>query len=488
MDRRNLLKAAGLAAVTAGRVNATPSDAVGPAAPTPDSAQADYTVRIGAGLVELAPDRIVSTTLYNGEFPGPLLRFTEGRRVVVDIINDTDTPEQLHWHGQFLPGEVDGAAEEGTPFIAPHGRRREVFVPGPAGLRFYHTHVRAGRDLARGLYTGQVGPVFIEPRRDPGSYDREVFLTLKEFEPYLTHSDTDTPFMVPEGMSNDLVIAAAKADPQAGSMPRGYELAYRSCAINGKMLGHGEPLRVRRGERVLLHIVNASATEVRGLALPGHSFEVVALDGNPVPRRSQVPVLWLGTAERISALVTMNHPGVWVLGDVDDPSRQTGMGLVVEYAGMAGAPVWQKPPQFRWDYRLFADPARRPAVPDATIDLLFTTRMSAAGGFNLWSVNGVPYDWRTMPVTQRLDLGRRYRLRLRNASDDLHPFHLHRHTVELVSIEGHACAGVHKDVVMIAPFQTVEVDFTADQPGRTLFHCHMQSHMDFGFMGVFQSV
>ena len=55
---------------------------------------ADYTIRIGAGLVELADDRILSTTTYNGKFPGPLLRLKEGRPVTVDIYNDTDTPEK----------------------------------------------------------------------------------------------------------------------------------------------------------------------------------------------------------------------------------------------------------------------------------------------------------------------------------------------------------------------------------------------------------
>ncbi len=49
------------------------------------------------------------------------------------------------------------------------------------------------------------------------------------------------------------------------------------------MLGEGEPIRVREGERVLFHVLNASATETRSLALPGHVFRVVALDGNPVP-------------------------------------------------------------------------------------------------------------------------------------------------------------------------------------------------------------
>ena len=78
----------------------------------------DYTIRIGTGLVELSPNHIVATTLYNNQFPGPLLRLREGRPVTVEIHNDTDTPEQLHWHGQLVPADVDGAAEEGTPFIA----------------------------------------------------------------------------------------------------------------------------------------------------------------------------------------------------------------------------------------------------------------------------------------------------------------------------------------------------------------------------------
>ena len=64
---------------------------------------ADYTIRIGMGLVELAPDHIVSTTLYNGQFPGPLIRFKEGQRTLVDIYNDTDVPELVHWRGQMIP-------------------------------------------------------------------------------------------------------------------------------------------------------------------------------------------------------------------------------------------------------------------------------------------------------------------------------------------------------------------------------------------------
>src|ERR1700687_4400449 len=197
MARRELLQRGGMVDVSA----ALPVFAQAQPADSPQGAAqgaADHTIRIGNGLVELAPDRIISTTTYNGQFPGPLLRFKEGRQVVVDIHNDTDTPEQLHWHGQTIPVDVDGASEEGTPFIPAHGMRRISFTPGPAGLRFYHTHLMPGADLSGGQYGGQVGTVYIEPKHEPGRYDREVFLMLKEFQPALSRGgDMAMDFLAP---------------------------------------------------------------------------------------------------------------------------------------------------------------------------------------------------------------------------------------------------------------------------------------------------
>ncbi len=226
--------------------------------------------------MELAPNRIISTTTYNGQFPGPLLRFKEGQQVTVDIHNQTDTPEQLHWHGQFVSTDVDGAAEEGTPFIPPHGSRRIAFVPKPSGYRFYHTHVRAGANLNAGQYTGLVGPVYIEPKSHPGNYDREVFLTLKELEPtYSRGGDMDMNFLSPggdgQGSLKDSGESAMNASLAQG-MPHGFEVGYGSFTINGRMLGSGEPIRVKLGERILFHVLNGSATEIRSLALPGHTF------------------------------------------------------------------------------------------------------------------------------------------------------------------------------------------------------------------------
>jgi FtsP/CotA-like multicopper oxidase with cupredoxin domain len=492
-SRREFLKLAGVvagAALGPGIGFGEPEPLVGGEYQTAES-KADYTLRIAANPIEIARKRIVSGTTYNGRFPGPLLRFKEGQPVVVDVFNDTDTPEQLHWHGQFLPTDVDGAAEEGTPFIPAHGTRRVTFTPRPAGFRFYHTHNRAGADLHAGPYSGQVGPVYIEPRREPGKYDKEFFLVLKEFEPSFSQGgDMAQDFLAPPTKVKELETAGESAmkTSLAKGMPHGYEVAYRHFTINGHMLGHGDPVRVKQGERVLFHILNGSATEIRSLALPGHSFKVLALDGNPVPTPAEVPVLWLGTAERISAVVEMDHPGVWVLGDLADDDRGHGMGIVVEYAGHKGKPVWTPPKPFHWNYARFATPNGTAPQPDEAIDMTFTKQNAADHGFNLWAVNDKVFSGEVMAAAYHLREGKRYRLRMRNASDDIHPIHLHRHSFELTKIAGKPLAGVMKDVVMVGGYQEVEIDFTADNPGLTLFHCHQQLHMDFGFMTLFDYV
>jgi FtsP/CotA-like multicopper oxidase with cupredoxin domain len=503
MDRRKFIRSAGLVLPGAAVIPARTLGLLGAAnaREEPDGAgrvlpdePADYTIRIGTGLVEVGPQHIVSTTTYNGQFPGPLLRFREGQRTIVDIYNDTDRPEQLHWHGQFIPVDVDGSAEEGTPYIPPHGMRREAFLPRPSGLRFYHTHTMAGGDLNAGQYSGQVGAVYIEPATKrggddrSGGYDREEFLVLKEFEPYFMRGgDMASDFLAGE-MLHELMALGGKADEAAPTKVKGYEVGYKVFTINGKQLGHGHPIRVKYGERVLFHIVNGSGSEIRSLALPGHVFKVIEMDGFPVPHPVEVPVLWIGTAERISAIVEMKNPGIWVLGDLADDDRGNGMGTVVQYAGHKGKPVWIKPKPFTWDYTRFGDSHRIVPPPDEVIDMLFTKNNGADNGFNRWTINGVAFDMMNMKPLFQLKEGKRYRLRMRNASDDIHPMHLHRHSFEITKIGGKQTAGIIKDVAMLGGFQEMEVDFVADNPGLTLFHCHMQLHMDFGFMALFDYV
>jgi FtsP/CotA-like multicopper oxidase with cupredoxin domain len=470
VKRRDFVKMAGLGAIGAG-VTAFQQPA----------GAADITLTIAPVTVDLAPDRVISTVGYNGTAPGPILRMKEGVPVTVEVINNTDVPEQVHWHGLLIPAEVDGADEEGTPPVPPHGRRRYRFTPTPAGTRWYHTHTMAMTDLHRGSFTGQFGFLVVEPSQrgaDPGQYDQEVFLALRDWEPYFTSMFMDT---------DDLYQRTPTPEKPAvlDTRPNGLEVGAAVYSINDKALGHGEPIRVKPGQRVLMHLLNASAIENRAIALPGHQFHVLALDGNPVPTPTAVDQIFLGPGERVDAFVEMNAPGVWILGAPEDDIRNGGLGIVIEYANQRRQPEWIKSGKGAWDYTVFG------RTPDAssngnglpTIDMAFEKVPRGAAPFNSFLVNGKMYPHEREFVLKE---GTRYRVIFRNRTDDAHPLHLHRHLFELKEMYGKPTAGVMKDTVVVPSYGRATVELLANQPGLSLFHCHIQHHMDFGFKALFR--
>lgn len=474
MNRRDLLKLGSLALANSGTTGFARSVQGIPAAPI--ESKADYTLRISPITVELDRSHIVSTTGYNGTAPGPVLRMKEGRPVSVDVINDTDTPEFVHWHGMLIPSELDGTEEEGSPAVPAHGRRRFQLTPGPAGSRWYHSHAMAMDDLHKGSYTGQFGFVFVEGSSDPGRYDQELFLALRDWEPFFSDTMEDTDDDTHNG---PLLEKPATMNTD----PNGLEVNSMTYSINEKALGSGDPIRVREGQRVLIHLLNASAIENRRVALAGHKMQVIALDGNPVPHPQTVDSVFLGTGERADVIVEMNRPGVWILGATEKMVRESGLGAIVEYAGQRHQPQWIDPPKTLWDYSIFGNTASTAPAPQQTLEMIFEKIPRGMGKFNAWLVNGKPYPHENEFVLQK---GTRYRLVMRNRTDDAHPMHLHRHLWELVEINGKKTAGVIKDTVVVPYFGRAVVDFTADQPGLSLFHCHIQQHMDYGFKALFR--
>jgi FtsP/CotA-like multicopper oxidase with cupredoxin domain len=452
MNRREFLKVSGSAPILAGGGFRLLEAA---------EAKADVTLRIAPVTLDLGRGKTIQTVGYNGSAPGPLLRFREGKAVTIDVFNDTDVEETVHWHGQHIPPLVDGSVEEGTPAIPPHGHGRYKFTPRPAGTRWFHTHSMAHADLTRAGFSGQYGIAIVEPAQHPGAYDQEVCLTAHHWEPSLANM---------------------------GPVDNGWEIMYRSASFhghaNGKALGVGEPVRVRAGQRVLFRLLNASATDEVRLALPGHRFNVIAMDGNPVPRPQMVDTLYLDIGERVDALVEMNNPGVWLFGSAKEDERAMGMGVVVEYAGKNGEPQWQQLPAVRgpWDYTQFGN-GQAPAKPDHTFTMKIQKIPGNRKDFNHWTINGKSY-----PDIERLRIekGKRYRIFFDNDSGDIHPLHLHRHTFEITEMDRKPMAGLMKDVISVNRRSSAAIDFVANDPGLTLFHCHMQLHMDFGFMQLLE--
>jgi len=430
-----------------------------------DLAAPDYKIDIAPVILDLSPRHRLKTTAYNGQVPGALLRFKENQPVCIEVTNHTDRPEVVHWHGLFTAPDADGAIEEGTPPIAAGSSVRYTFTPRPAGFRWYHTHAMAMDDLTRGQYSGQHGFLMIEPRNDPARYDQEFFIALHDWAGYFLANED-------------------------GAMNPSYAVA----TINGKVMGFGEPLRVKQGQRVLLHVLNSSPTEVHWIALAGHSLRVVGLDGNAVPTACTLPMLRLAPAERVSAVVEMNNPGVWVLGEVRKHVQALGMAVAVEYENKTGPVRWEQPSDLIWNYEQFAAAPQTSlsSEPSILVPLLFESRFRGHGAMEAWTINGDSYpNAKVAPLVQ----GKRYRLQFINKSMDDHPLHLHRHSFELRTLgmplsqpqraAPQDIRGIVKDVVLIDAQTRAEVEFTADNPGASLFHCHQQNHMDLGFMMLF---
>jgi FtsP/CotA-like multicopper oxidase with cupredoxin domain len=414
-------------------------------------------LRIAPVNLELAKGVTIRTVGYNGSSPGPVLRFKEGEPVNIDVYNDTDVDELVHWHGLAIDSRNDGAMEEGSPMVPAHGHLRYSFTPKPSGTRWYHTHAMAGADLSHAGYTGQFGFLYIEPKHEPGQYDQEIFLAVHHWSPSF--------FKMGEPMN-------------------ALDVQYKYASFNDKLHAAAEPIRVKFGQRVLFRLLNASATEAVRLSLPGHLFTVVAMDGNVVPQPRSVETLTLAVGERIDAIVEMNTPGVWLLGGVDEVDRARGLGRTIEYAGRIGKPIWADPDDTNFDYFRFAS-MDQATKPDVSVPMTFTPVPADEKGMQRWTVNGVEYS-KSSPL--EFQDGKRHRLVFVNASAEPHPLHLHRHSFELVSIGKQRGAGLMKDIVNIPPNTTMEVDVVADNPGNSLFHCHQQLHMDYGFMRLFKYV
>ena len=359
MNRRDFILLAGTAQAAYGLRRVLPGHPQAAAELAPD-----FSLRIASGSLDLAPGKTVNTTSY-GTVPGPLLRLKEGVPASVEVRNDTKAPELVHWHGLHIDSSNDGAMEEGSAMIPPQGKRCYRFTPSPSGSRWYHTHTSARIDarridLNRAAYSGQFGFMYVEAKQNPGSYDHEIFLAIHHWEPTL----------MPMGAESS-----------------GCQVSYRYASFNDKLLSATEPLKVRENERVLIHFLNASATQNVSLALPGHQFKILALDGNQVPNPRSVSVVSLAVAERVDAVVEMKAPGVWILGSTSEEERAKGLGLPIEYAGCAGPAQWKDPETNDWAYTKFGMSAPDVA-PDGTFPMRFEKIAGADGLLDRWTING----------------------------------------------------------------------------------------------------
>jgi FtsP/CotA-like multicopper oxidase with cupredoxin domain len=403
------------------------------------------------------------TWTYDGRVPGPEIRLTRGDRVRIQLDNRLPQPTTIHWHGLAVPPAMDGVVGLSQPAVQPGQSFTYEFDVTQSGTFFYHSHV--GLQLDRGLY----GPLVVE---EPGENDR-----LRIDREYVLVLD-DWLTVAPEE-----ALASIRS---GGGMMGGEGPAYVGYLLNGTTLA--SRLAVTRGERVRLRLINAASATPFRVGLTGHTLTVTHADGQPVSPL-EVSTLVIGMGERYDVIVSATNPGTWpLLVSSSNSAVPTSLGVLV-YTGYERnvAPPFVWPSELQAGRRLRYEDLRASSPTEASlpVSLIIPAVLSGGmggmgGGTISWTINGQIYPNADPFVVRE---GARVQIAMTNRSMMPHPMHLHGHT-GVLRLPGVSGPGFAKDTVLLNPMDTATLEFTADNPGRWLFHCHNLYHMELGMARV----
>ncbi len=261
--------------------------------------------------------RSVSAITFNGQLPGPTLRFREGEDVTIHVTNKLDEDTSVHWHGLLLPGMMDGVPGlNGYPGIKPGETFTYRFKVRQAGTYWYHSH--SGAQEQAGMY----GALILDPR------ESEVVKTEREHIIVLSDFSEEDPDEILRNLKNDhsyynrgrrtigdffrdarrnglgatmrdrLEWGEMRMDPTDMADVSGYTFLVNGQSPTGNWTG-----LFRADERVRLRFINASAMSYFDVRIPGLKMIVVQADGQDV---EPVPVdeFRIAVAETYDVVVT----------------------------------------------------------------------------------------------------------------------------------------------------------------------------------------
>jgi FtsP/CotA-like multicopper oxidase with cupredoxin domain len=377
----------------------------------------------------------------------------------------------IHWHGVRLPNDQDGVPHLVQPMVNPGETFRYSFVPPDTGTFFFHPHCNSSEQMGRGL----TGILIVEG---------------DTVEPYAA----DAVVLLRDWLVDDSKRAFRNFVTKRGASRAGTYGNVRSAN------GFGEAaLRLPASSDCRLRLVNSDTTRVMEIAVVDAEAAVVAIDGVAVPPFAFDSWL-LGPAMRLDLVV--RAPAEGQVARIVDRRLEEVVPLVsLAGTGMAPAAKPFEPAPLRagriaepridgaerLDFVFALAGDNRPAVAagDPLSALGLGSLCLSSDGF--WTINAAtwPGAGRSSlpPPLARLELGRSYLFRLRNASQLMHPVHIHGHTFKVLRSDKRQLPVHFADTVLLLPEETVEVAFVADNPGKWMFHCHVIEHQETGMMG-----
>ncbi|MCF3945685.1 multicopper oxidase family protein [Acidiphilium iwatense] len=453
----------------------------------------------GTGSLEVdgKPARVFRLTGPDGR---PGITLEPGERFAVDLVNQAGGRTIIHWHGQLPPWTDDGFPWPQTPPIAPGATKSYDFAPIP-GTFWMHSHQGLQE---QGL---MAAPLIVRDAAELREDRQDIVLLLHDFsfrapDELLAGLIRTTPEQAhamarqienlssPQPPSRSAGQSGMTAMPMNGMhMGSGMamdlnDIAYDAYLANDRTLSDPEIVRVGKGGRLRLRIINGASASQFWIDLGSLAGRVVAADGHPVHPvpGSRFPI---AIAQRLDILIDLPRHGAFpVLAQVEGRRDRAGIVLATQGARIgriaALAPHPAKPVDNTLEARLSAMRPIRPRRPDRVHRIVLSGRMTPFA----WALNG-QYWPKIEPLM--LTKGQRVEIELVNRSMMAHPMHLHGHAFQVIALDGKPIAGAVRDTVLVQPrMGSVRIAFDADNLGRWAFHCHNLYHMMTGMMMEFR--
>jgi FtsP/CotA-like multicopper oxidase with cupredoxin domain len=417
-----------------------------------------------------------------------------GERFRFDLVNATEVPAIVHWHGQTPPWKDDGFPWPQTPSLPAGTSRLYDFVP-LAGTHWMHSH--------HGLQEQRLmtAPMIVRSAADYREDRQQVVVMLHDFSfrapdeilAELTHtSPAEAERMAtrqenvpsPTTPTTTTIGSAAPAMSMATGAKRDLnDVDYDAFLANDRTMSDPEVVRVSGGGRVRLRIINGSSSTQFWINLGNLTGEVIGADGHPVSpvAGSRFP---LSIAQRLDVLLDVSRYGAFpILAEVE--GKRARAGIILATAGariprIAAEGAEAAPPV---DNSLEAKLSAIDPLPVRQPDLVHQIRLTGNMARYAWALNG-QYWPEIVPLM--LKRGQRVEIELVNETGMAHPMHLHGHTFQVMALDRRPIAGAVRDTVMVPPFGTVRIAFDADNPGRWAFHCHNLYHLATGMLTEFR--
>jgi FtsP/CotA-like multicopper oxidase with cupredoxin domain len=436
----------------------------------------------------------------------PGIRLAPGERFHVDLANQAGTRTIVHWHGQLPPWTQDGFPWPQTPPIANGAVQAYDYAPIP-GTYWMHSH--------HGLQEQSLmtAPLIVHDAAELREDRQEVVLMLHDFT-FRTPDEVLAGLTGTNAATAQAIVQAAEDGPSreggsnapkprmggmaadasgmamsgmAMSGPGGMrmdlnDVHYDAFLANDRTLADPEIVRVERGGRIRLRIINGASSSQFWVDLGDLVGRVVATDGHRVHpiAGSRFPI---AMAQRLDILVDLPRAGAFpILARLEGTGRQTGIILATASAQIPRIADGAQPAP-PLDNSLEARLAAAEPLPPRSADIVRTIALGGGMKPYAWSMNG-EYWPHVTPLM--LGKGQRVEIDLVNRTMMAHPIHLHGHVFQVIAIDGRPVQGAVRDTVLVTPMGRVRIAFDADNPGRWPFHCHNLYHMVTGMMTEFR--